>query len=55
MFYRHKAAGMLGYSSVGRALATAEKRFILIASTLFCVVFIPVSGIVESGSGKHIV
>jgi hypothetical protein len=52
MFYRHKAAGMLGYSSVGRALATAEKRFIIIASLLFCVVFLPVSGILEGGEGK---
>jgi hypothetical protein len=52
MFYRHKAAGMLGYSSVGRALATAEKRFIVIASLLFCVVFLPVSGILEGGEGK---
>lgn len=49
MFYRHKAAGMLGYSSVGRALATAEKRFIIIASVLFCLVFLPVSGILEGG------
>lgn len=51
MFYRHKAAGMLGYSSVGRALATAEKRFIIIASVLFCLVFLPVSGILEGGGG----
>jgi hypothetical protein len=52
MFYRHKAAGMLGYSSVGRALATAEKRFIIIASVLFCIVFLPVSGILEGGESK---
>ena len=45
MFYRHKAAGMLNYWSVGRALATAEYRFIIIASLLFCIVFIPVSGV----------
>ena len=45
MFYRHKAAGMLNYWSVGRALATAEYRFIIIASLLFCIVFIPVSGL----------
>eukprot|EP00956_Cyclotella_meneghiniana_P034468 scaffold105270_cov79-Cyclotella_meneghiniana.AAC.1 len=53
MFYRHKAAQMLGSSSVGRALATAEKRFIIIASFLFCVVFIPVSGILEGGTGNY--
>jgi len=45
MFYRHKAAGMLNYRSLGRALGTAEHRFILIASFLFCIVFIPVSGL----------
>merc|ERR1712032_954593 len=45
MFYRHKAAGMLDSRSVARALATAEKRFILISSFLFCAVFLPVSGI----------
>lgn len=54
MFYRHKAAQMLGSSSVGRALATAEKRFIIIASFLFCVIFIPVSGILEGGTGNDV-
>lgn len=48
MYYRHKAAGMLGSRSVGRALASAEKRFILISSVLFCAVFIPTSGIANS-------
>ncbi|KAL3805930.1 hypothetical protein HJC23_007891 [Cyclotella cryptica] len=52
MYYRHKAAGMLSSSSVARALATAEKRFILIASALFCLVFIPVSGIVLDSEVK---
>lgn len=50
MFYRHKAAGMIGSSSVGRALATAEKGFILISSLLFCLIFIPLSGINETPS-----
>jgi len=45
MFYRHKAAGMLDNGSVARALGTAEKRFILLSSFLFCAVFLPVSGI----------
>jgi len=48
MYYRHKAAGMLSSRSVGMALASAEKRFILISSVLFCVVFIPLSGIGNS-------
>jgi hypothetical protein len=45
MFYRHKAAGMLSYWSLGRALGTAEHRFILLAGAIFCAVFIPVSGL----------
>ena len=53
MFYRHKAAQMLESSSVGRALATAEKRFIIIASFLFCVVFVPVSGIMGGETGNE--
>jgi len=48
MYYRHRAAGMLNSRSVGRALATAEKRFILISSLLFCAVFIPISGIANA-------
>ena len=48
MYYRHRAAGMLSSRSVGRALASAEKRFILISSALFCAVFLPTSGIVNS-------
>lgn len=48
MYYRHKAAGMLNSRSVGRALASAEKRFILISSVLFCGVFLPTSGIINS-------
>jgi len=48
MFYRHKAAGMLNYWSLGRALGTAEHRFILIASFLFCIMFIPVSGLAQN-------
>ena len=50
MYYRHKAAGMLNSRSVGRALARAEWRFIVISSLLFCVVFIPISGIANSSS-----
>lgn len=48
MYYRHKAAGMLNSRSVGRALASAEKRFILISSVLFCAIFLPCSGIVNA-------
>lgn len=45
VFYRHRAAGMLDNISLGWALGTAEKWFIVIASFLFCLVFIGVSGL----------
>ena len=44
---------MLDSRSVARALATAEMRFILISSVLFCLVFIPVSGIDSSAELKR--
>eukprot|EP00581_Thalassiosira_minuscula_P015180 CAMPEP_0183715372 /NCGR_PEP_ID=MMETSP0737-20130205/9619_1 /TAXON_ID=385413 /ORGANISM="Thalassiosira miniscula, Strain CCMP1093" /LENGTH=1519 /DNA_ID=CAMNT_0025944463 /DNA_START=22 /DNA_END=4581 /DNA_ORIENTATION=- len=50
MYYRHKAAGMLNSRSVGRALSSAEKKFIIISCFLFCLVFIPLSGITNSPS-----
>jgi len=45
VFYRHRAAGMLDNVSLGWALGTAEKWFIVIASFLFCLVYVGVSGI----------
>ncbi len=45
VFYRHRAAGMLDNVSLGWALGTAEKWFIVLASFLFCLVYIGVSGI----------
>ena len=50
MYYRHKAAGMLNSRSVGRALASAEWRFIVISPFLFCLMFIPISGIANDPS-----
>lgn len=44
-FYRQRAAGMYGFSSLGWALGTAEKYFIVISSGLFCVVFLPCIGV----------
>lgn len=44
-FYRQRAAGMYGFTSLGWALGTAEKYFIVISSALFCVVFLPCIGI----------
>jgi len=40
MYYRHKASGMLGPRSLGIALEMAEWRFIILTSTLFCLIFI---------------
>jgi len=39
MFYRHRAAGMLNHTSLAMALGVAEKRFILLSSMLFTIVF----------------
>ena len=39
---------MLSSRSIGRALATAEKPFMLFSSFLFCIIFILVTGIADS-------
>ena len=44
VFYRHRAAGMIDNISLGWALGTAEKWFIVIASFLFCLVYIGTVG-----------
>lgn len=44
-YYRQRDAGMYGFWSVGWALGSAEKWFIVISSALFCVVFLPCVGI----------
>jgi len=53
MYYRHKAAGMLDSRSVGLALAHAEKYFILMSALLFCIVFLPSSGIFMYSGGNE--
>ena len=40
MFHRHQTAGMLGSGSLAWALGYAEKGFIVVSSTIFCVVFL---------------
>ena len=40
MFYRHRDAGMYDSASMGLALGVAEKYFILLSTTLFCLVFL---------------
>jgi hypothetical protein len=47
IFYRHRAAGMLDNVSLGWALGTAEKWFIVLSSFFFCFVFIVVAGLME--------
>ena len=47
-FYRHRAAGMYGHSSLAIALGTAEQWFIVISSALFCVIFMPCVGLRRS-------
>ena len=54
VFYRHRAAGMLNNISLGWALGTAEKWFIVISSFFFCLVFIGVSGLTV-GTLKRII
>jgi hypothetical protein len=48
VFYRHRAAGMLENISLGWALGTAEKWFIIAASFLFSLVFLSVAGHTET-------
>lgn len=43
MFHRHQTAGMLGSGSLAWALGYAEKGFILVSSTIFCVIFLLIS------------
>ena len=56
MFYRHHDAGMHGSGTMCLALAVAEKWFILLASTLFCVAFLAVAGLLpeDEPAGKKI-
>merc|ERR1712176_311614 len=49
VYYRHRAAGMLDYKSLAFGLGVAEKPFILLASTSFCVVFYFGMGLEKSG------
>lgn len=49
MFYRHRDAGMYDSASIGLALGVAEKYFILLSTTLFCVVFLATSDLGNNG------
>lgn len=54
VFYRHRQAGMLDNISLGWALGTAEKWFIVLASFLFCLVQVGVTGVASSTLGRTI-
>ena len=45
MFYRHRENGMYDSASMGIALGVAEKWFICLSTSLFCVVFLATSDI----------
>ena len=47
MFYRHRDSGMYDSTEIGWALGSAEKLFIVVASTIFTVMFLVVSGLGE--------
>jgi hypothetical protein len=47
-FYRQRAAGMYGHSSLAVALGMAEQIFIIVSSLLFCVIFMPCVGLGRS-------
>ena len=44
VFYKQLAAGMIGNDSLGWALGVAEKGFIVLASFLFCLVYLATAG-----------
>lgn len=44
VFYKQRAAGMVDNTSLGWALGTAEKWFIILASSLFCLVYLATAG-----------
>ena len=52
MFYRQRDAGMYDSASLGLALGTAEKYFIVLSTALFVLVFLATSGI---GDGKSLI
>lgn len=48
MFYRHRDAGMYDSASMGLALGTTEKWFIVLSTIVFTTVFLPPAGIVAT-------
>jgi ABC-type multidrug transport system fused ATPase/permease subunit len=51
MFYRHQDSGMYDSAAIGWALGSAEKLFIVLATTIFTVVFLSVAGMTKSLRG----
>jgi hypothetical protein len=44
VFYKQRAAGMVDNTALGWALGTAEKWFMILASTLFCIMYLSTAG-----------
>ena len=49
MFYRHRISGMYGSSSIGLALGSAEKPFIIFSTSLFALVFLSTGAFMSEG------
>ncbi len=47
-FYRQRAAGMYGHTSLAVSLGMAEQIFIVVSSFLFCIIFMPCVGLGRS-------
>lgn len=49
MFYRHRISGMYGSSSIGIALGSAEKTFIMLSTLIFSIVFLSSAQMMNDG------
>lgn len=49
MFYRHRTSGMYGSSSIGVALGSAEKPFIIFSCSIFTLVFLSTGAMMSEG------
>ena len=49
MFYRHRISGMYGSSTIGLALGSAEKPFIILSSSIFTLIFLSTGAMMADG------
>lgn len=49
MFYRHRIVGMYGSSTIGMALGSAEKPFIILSCSVFTLVFLSTGAFMSDG------